>query len=198
MKWHDCKELIRQDYAQLIGNAHASVNHALGLGGVKRLITNASYKVTFWFRVGTYLKTRRNPLLKPLLWMVKILYRHYQYKTGIQLYLGCEVGGGLVFPHFGCQIIHYAAKLGQNVQIFQGVTIGTTRTKKGAPIIGNNVILFSGAKIIGGVTIGDNVVVGAGAVVTKDVPSGCVVAGIPAKVVSQKGKEITNKYIVYT
>ena len=128
--------------------------------------------------------------------MVAMLYKHYQYKTGIQLYLGCKVGGGLVFPHFGCQIIHYAAELGQNVQIFQGVTIGTTRTKEGTPKIGNNVILFSGARIIGGVTIGDNCVIGAGSVVTKDVPSGCVAAGIPAKVVSQKGEEISKKYVV--
>ena len=51
--------------------------------------------------------------------MVAMLYKHYQYKTGIQLYLGCKVGGGLVFPHYGCQIIHYAAELGQNVQIFR-------------------------------------------------------------------------------
>jgi len=127
--------------------------------------------------------------------MVMIIYKHYQYKTGCQLYLGTKVGGGLLFPHYGCQIIHYAAELGENVQIFQGVTIGTTRSKEGAPKIGNNVILFSGARVIGGVTIGDNVVVGAGAVVIKDVPSGSVVAGMPAKVVSQKGEEITKLYI---
>ena len=82
------------------------------------------------------------------------------------------------------------------LQIFQGVTIGTTRSKEGSPKIGNNVILFSGARVIGGVTIGDNCVIGAGAVVTKDVPSGCVAAGIPAKVVSQNGEEITRLYIV--
>ena len=111
------------------------------------------------------------------------------------MYLGTKVGGGLVFPHYGCQIIHYAAELGENVQIFQGVTIGTTRSKEGAPKIGNNVILFSGARVIGGVSIGDNVVVGAGAVVIKDVPSGSVVAGSPAKVVSQNGEEITKLYI---
>lgn len=82
------------------------------------------------------------------------------------------------------------------MQIFQGVTIGTTRSKEGAPKIGNHVILFSGAKVIGGVTIGDNCVIEAGAVVTKDVPSGCVAAGVPAKVVSRKGEEITKLYIV--
>lgn len=195
MYWKECKALIKADYAQLVGKIRVSRKQVVW-GGLKKLITNASFKITFWFRIGSYLKEQHNPLYKPLYWMVMILYRHYQYKTGIQLYLGCKVGGGLVFPHFGCQIIHYAAELGQNVQIFQGVTIGTTRTKEGTPKIGNNVVLFSGARVIGGVTIGDNCVVGAGAVVTKDVPSGCVAAGIPAKVVSQKGEEIVKKYIV--
>lgn len=195
MDWKECKALIKADYAQLIGNANVTRKQVI-LGGAKKLITNASFKVTYWFRIGSYLKSKQNPLYKPLYLMVAILYKHYQYKTGIQLYLGCKVGGGLVFPHYGCQIIHYAAELGQNVQIFQGVTIGTTRGKEGTPKIGNNVILFSGARVIGGVTIGDNCVIGAGAVVTKDVPSGCVAAGLPAKVVSQNGEEITKRYIV--
>ena len=123
------------------------------------------------------------------------IYKHNAYKTGIQLPFGTKVGGGLHFPHYGCQIIHYDAKLGNNVWIFQGVTIGCMRGKRGAPNIGNNVILFSGARVIAGVTLGDNVVVGAGAVVIHDVPSGSVVAGVPAKVVSQKGEEITRLYI---
>lgn len=194
MKWFECKRLIRADYIQLVQKEEISSLKYL-LGGVKKLITNASFKMTFWFRIGSYLKDKRNPFYKPLYWMVQIMYKHYQYKTGCQLYLGTKVGGGLVFPHWGCQIIHYAAELGDNVQIFQGVTIGTTRGKEGFPKIGNNVILFSGARVIGGVTIGDNCVVGACAVVTKDVPSGSVVAGIPARVVSQKGEEITKLYI---
>lgn len=128
--------------------------------------------------------------------MVAMLYKHYQYKTGIQMPIGTIVDGGIHFPHFGCQIIHHSALFGQNVWVYQGVTVGSIRGKEGVPKIGNNVILFSGAKVIGGVTIGDNCVIGAGAVVTRDVPSGCVVAGIPAKVVSQKGEEITKRYIV--
>lgn len=194
MKWFECIDLIKRDYCQLVGNTQLSGSQFL-IGMAKKLITNASFKVTFWFRIGSFLQ-EKSPLLYKLLYrVVLIIYRHYQYKTGIQLYLGTKVGGGLVFPHYGCQIIHYGAEIGQNVQIYQGVTIGTIRGRDGAPIIGDNVVLFSGAKIIGGVTIGDNCVVGAGAVVTKNVPSGCVAAGVPAKILSQKGEEIVKMYI---
>lgn len=193
MKWSECRDLIFYDYAQLVGDIKITKKEVF-VGSLKKLITNASFKVTFWFRIGSFLKTK-SLLFKPFYYLVCIIYRHYQYKTGIQLYLGTKVGGGLFFPHYGCQIIHYAACLGKNVQIYQGVTIGTIRGRGAAPRIGNNVVLFSGAKIIGDVTIGDNCVVGAGAVVTKDVPSGCVVAGVPAKILSQKGEEIVNLYV---
>ena len=159
------------------------------------MITNASFKITFWFRIGSYVKSKRNSLWKPLFLIVAIIYKHYQFKTGIQLYFDTKVGGGLHFPHFGCQVINAAAVLGEKVCIYQGVTIGSVRGRSGAPQIGNNVVIFSGASIIGDVKIGDKCVVGAGAVVTKDVPSGCVVAGVPAKVVSQRGEEITKLYI---
>ncbi len=195
MKWKDCKELISRDYFQLVGAAHVTKGR-LCVGYLKKIFFNASFKVTFWFRIGSFLKSRRELYFKPLYWFVFLIFRHYQYKTGCQLYLGTEIGGGLMFPHFGCQVIHYAAVIGDNVIVYQGVTIGSMRGGNGcAPKIGNNVVLFPGAKIIGNITIGDNCVVGAGAVVTKDIPSGCVAAGVPAKVLSQKGEEITRLYI---
>lgn len=65
---------------------------------------------------------------------------------------------------------------------------------KGASIIGNNVLLFAGAKIIGNVKIGDNVVIGVNAVVTHDIPDNAVAVGIPAKVLNYNGKEINKMY----
>ena len=193
MKWNECKQLIKADYIQLCGRRNRSHIQYVS-SACKKLITNASFKITFWFRVGNYLREKRFSLCKPLYWVAQVIYKHNQFKTGIQLPLGTKVGGGLHFPHYGCQIIHYDVIMGENIHVFQGVTIGSMRGK-GVPKIGNNVVLFSGARIIGNITIGDNVVIGAGAVVTKDVPSGSVVAGVPAKVVSQRGKEIVAMYI---
>lgn len=89
-------------------------------------------------------------------------------------------GGGLLIMH-GFSTIINCKSMGENCIIYQQVTIGAT--KNGCPQIGDNVTIYCGAKIIGNVIIGDNAVVGANAVVTKDVPSNAVVAGVPAKVI---------------
>ena len=86
--------------------------------------------------------------------------------------------------------------IGANCLIFHGVTIGGM-LKDGrmqVPSIGDNVVIFAGAKVIGDVRIGNNVVIGANAVVTHDVEDNAVVAGIPAKTISMKGKEISEQY----
>ena len=81
--------------------------------------------------------------------------------------------------------------------MLQGVTIGEVRRngKSFVPIIGNNVVIFAGAKIIGDVKIGNNVVVGANAVVNHDVPDNAIVAGVPVKVLSLNGKEYSAQYL---
>jgi serine O-acetyltransferase len=166
------------------------------MGGVKYLLTNASFKITFWFRIGSYLRTKNNILYKILYALVAIIYKHNQYITGIQLPLGTKVGQGLSFSHFSCIVINNSAQIGNNCTIFQGVTIGGVRGPKGGvPTIGNNVVLSSGAKIIGNICIGNNVIVGAGAVVVDNLPDNAVAVGIPAKVISYNGKDNTQYYL---
>lgn len=116
------------------------------------------------------------------------------YKTGIQLPFGARIGGGLTFSHFSCIIIHYDAVIGENCTISQGVTIGSTRGK-GLPTIGNNVIIFAGAKLVTGLVVGDNVVIGANAVVLHDIPSHSIAVGVPAKVVSNQADNLLKEYI---
>ena len=131
---------------------------------------------------------------KPVYGLICTYYRHLSYITGIQIDIGAKIGGGICFPHHSCIIINGLAKIGKNVVIFQGVTVGGMRGK-GVPNIGDNVVLASGSKIIGKVKIGNNVFVGANAVVTKDIEDNAVVVGVPAHVLNHKGPEYVRLYI---
>lgn len=86
-------------------------------------------------------------------------------------------------------VVNPLVKIGKNCNLSQGVTIGQLNRgiKKGVPVIGNNVYIGPGAKVIGNIKIGDNVAIGANSVVVDDVPNNSVVIGVPAKIVSQKG-----------
>lgn len=93
------------------------------------------------------------------------------------------IGPGLLIQHgFGTAV--HASKIGENCKIYQEVTIGYNDNS--FPTIGNNVTICAGAKVIGGVTIGDDVIVGANAVVVKDIPSHSIVVGVPAKIIKRR------------
>ena len=94
-----------------------------------------------------------------------------------------QIGRGTVFPHdaLGC-VFHPNVKIGKNCKILHGVTMGGRAGHKGLPIIGYNVVIGTHAQIVGNVRIGNNSIVGAGAIVTHDVPDNVVVVGNPAKI----------------
>lgn len=187
MTWKECKSLIWQDLSRST-KKHTKKNL------IKFLLTNASFKITFWFRIGSYFMQKN----KLLYFFVFLLYKQLMYKTGIQLPLGTFVRGGLRFYHFSNVVINAKAIIGKNVSIYNGVTIGINLSPHGScspPVIGDNVVICTGAKIIGNVTIGDSCVIGANAVVVKDLPKGSIAAGIPAKILSDKGSMYTELYV---
>ena len=100
-----------------------------------------------------------------------------------------QIGTGLLLPH--CfSIMISTSKIGNNVTILQQVTIGSERGGKhpGFPTIGDNVFIACGAKVLGGIKVGNNVVIGANAVVIRDVPDNAVVGGVPAKILDYEGE----------
>lgn len=87
-------------------------------------------------------------------------------------------------------VIHSKAKIGRKVIIGQNVTIGRSLDPQDIPTIGDNVYISAGARIIGDISIGDNVIIGANAVVNKDVPDNCIVAGVPARIIRETSEDI--------
>jgi serine O-acetyltransferase len=112
--------------------------------------------------------------------------------TGIDIHPGATIGQGFFIDHGTGVVIGGTAIVGDNVTIYQGVTLGGTSLQhtKRHPTLGNNVTVGSGAAILGDITIGDNSKIGANSVVVKDVPPNSTVVGIPGRVVLQDGKPL--------
>lgn len=146
----------------------------------------------FWamvvYRFGRWRYRVRPTLLRKVFSLIyRVLYKLVQILTGIELPCEVEVGRNFVIDHFGGIIISGYAKFGDNCRIRNGVVVGLRRVDEpSAPVIGNNVDIGTGAKVLGPISIGNNVAIGANAVVITDVPDDCVATGIPAVVKPRK------------
>ncbi len=113
-------------------------------------------------------------------------------KTGIEIHPGAKIGKGLFIDHGNGVIIGETTIIGDNVTLYQGVTLGGTGKEKGKrhPTIGNNVMISAGAKVLGSFTVGENSKIGAGSVVLSEVPPNCTVVGVPGRVVKRDNVRI--------
>jgi serine O-acetyltransferase len=179
----ELKALLRADLFRYSGkvNARSFWRHFLFTPG---------YKYTVWMRTCGYLRVQAwaKWLLYPL---VKYILLRCRYKYGIVIPEYTVIGPGLFINRFGGIYVNGDAIVGSNVNFTHGIMLGQQNrgALMGSPILGDRVFIAAGAKIIGHVTIGNGAVIGANAVVTRDVPENAVVGGIPAKIISLKGSE---------
>lgn len=126
--------------------------------------------------------------LKGKMYVLRLLYPKPNEPL---IYCDTEIGGGLFFCH-GFSTIVVAKAIGRNCWINQQVTIGATDTYD-YPTIGDNVHILAGALVLGNIIVGNNAIIGAGAVVTKNVPDNCVVIGNPAYICRRNGIRVHEK-----
>ena len=142
----------------------------------------------FWalvvYRFGRWRYGLRPVLLRKAMSLVyTVLFKMVQVVTGIELPCEVKLGRNFVIDHFGGVIISGYAVFGNDCRIRNGVVVGLSRVDDPcAPVIGNNVDIGCGAKLLGRITIGDNVLIGANAVVLCDVPANSIAVGVPAVV----------------
>jgi len=116
--------------------------------------------------------------------------------TNVEIHPGATIGRRLFIDHALGVVIGETTEIGNDVTLYHGVTLGGTtwNKEKRHPTLGNNVLVGSGAKILGAITLGNNVRVGANSVVVKDVPPCCTVVGIPGRVIQSKGTQIQSRH----
>ncbi len=124
--------------------------------------------------------------------IARLISQIARFFTGIEIHPGAKIGKGLFIDHGMGVVVGETSIIGDNVLLYQGVTLGGTGLEKGKrhPTIGNNVVIGGGAKVLGNIAIGDNSYIGANAVVIKDVPPNSTVVGIPGRITKQDGKKI--------
>lgn len=192
MTKYDLKKYIYADLYRQYGNNISKLKKVKILLGYE----SSGIKYILLMRYCTYLyaKKEHNIFNKILYKLLELKLNRYKVKYGIEINPTTKIGYGLTIPHCGGIVIGGDCSIGKNCTILQGVTIGSNLFKNRYKLatIGDNVLIGAGSKIIGPITIGDNVTIGANSVVTKDIPNGAVIGGIPAKVLSYKNSIVIN------
>ena len=137
------------------------------------------------FQVMRYYRRAHRHYLKGHYFRARYISQKARKKTGIEIHPGATIGKGLFIDHGSGVIIGETTEIGDNVTLYQGVTLGGTGKEQGKrhPTIGNNVMISTGAKVLGSFKIGDNSKIGAGSVVLEEVPPGSTVIGVPGRIV---------------
>ena len=178
--WAAIAVLFRKEVQAIFQRDPAAVNI------VEVLLTYSGLHAIIFYRIAHALRKLGIPLLP------RWLSQFARFLTGIEIHPGAAIGKRFFIDHGMGVVIGETTVIGDDVLLYQGVTLGGTGIQKGKrhPTLGNSVVVGTGAKILGNITIGDNSYSGANAVVIKDVPPNSTVVGVPGRVTKQDGKKI--------
>ncbi len=153
-------------------------------GRLEVLLTYSGFHAIVIHRFTHFLHKLHIPLIPRLLSQIS------RFFTGIEIHPAAKIGRGFFIDHGMSVVIGETTEIGDNVTLFQAVTLGGTGKEKGKrhPTLKNNVVVGAGAKVLGNITIGTDVYIGANAVVLKDIPDNCTVVGVPGRIVRREGK----------
>lgn len=152
-----------------------------------RYLFEAGFKYVFWMRVTRYFFLKGKAAFVPYA-LARFVLKHYGYKYSFDISYQAQIGPGLQIAHFGYITIPSSTVMGENCRLRPGVVLGgkITGNQHGGVTVGDRVQFGVGCKVIGAINVGSNVIIGANAVVTKDVPDNCTVAGVPAKILNRR------------
>jgi serine O-acetyltransferase len=181
-------EFIARVYDQLRLDVRAVKDRDPAATSTLEIITTYPGLHAIWaHRVAHYLHVRRVPGIPRAISMIA------RFITGIEIHQGATIGQGFFIDHGMGVVIGETTEIGDNVTLYQGVTLGGTGKEKGKrhPNISDGVVIAVGASVLGAITVGENSRVGAGAVVIADVPDNCTVVGVPGRVTVCSGERIS-------
>ena len=175
------------DYLQSIIDRDPAAKSKLSI-----LLTYPGVKAVFFHQIANFFSVAKFDLV------ARIISQFSRFLTGIEIHPKAKIGKNLFIDHGMGVVIGETSEIGDNVTIYHMVTLGgispsidsdSQRNLKRHPTLKDNVVIGSGAQVLGPVIVGENAKVGANAVVTKDVPENAVMVGIPAKNVGTTTKE---------
>lgn len=167
---------IRRDYKAVFERDPAAKN------GLEVILAYPGFHAIFWHRINHVLWELGIPVVPRLLSHIA------RFLTGIEIHPAAKIGPGFFIDHGMGVVIGETAEVGENCLLYQGVTLGGTGKEKGKrhPTLKNNVVVGSGAKILGAITVGNNVIIGANSVILKPVPDNAICVGVPGRITRKK------------
>ena len=172
--------LMREDIAAVLANDPAARS------AFEVMLLYSGLHALWWYRIHHWFWKHG------WLFVGRAMSQFARWLTGIEIHPGATIGRRFFIDHGMGVVIGETAEVGDDVTLYQGVTLGGTTLNKGKrhPTLGNGVVVGGGAKILGNIKVGDNCRIGAGSVVLRDVPADSTVVGVPGHIVFRNGQRV--------